>query len=175
MLEFILVLPFIWIILMLTINFGHSFLERHRVLVAAREIGLRHGQQVAGGTDNIAAAIDEVKQDTLALRGLEGIIGGPDGECPGDGGPVDRTEILGAFGEGSFSEAGKKLGEFLGAISMTQVYSVQAEGPQIGGLLPAARHASCFAIDGSTWTFDETGGFWGLLRSLVGGIAEWIF
>jgi len=176
MLEFVLALPFIWIILMLTINFGHGFLERHRSIVAARELALRHSQEVADGTENMAALIARLEQDTLELRGLKAIMSGPDdGGCSGEGGARDARRVSESFNEGGSSSAGKKISDFLGRLSMTQVYSLQAEGPEVGGLLPAATHSACFAIDGHTWTYHETGGAAGLLKSLVTGVLGNLF
>jgi len=170
MLEFVLMLPFIWVILALVLNFGLALLERQRTMVAVREVGIRHTAQFASTPEaQLAPVVDQVIAQNLAHRNMTAQVVdlGDDGECPRDGEGVDRGPVEDAF---------RKFQDFFESISASRSYLITAQGqPLIGPLLPDDEYSMCFAIDGSPWTKTETGGPLDWLKNLVGGIASKIF
>jgi hypothetical protein len=163
MLEFVLVLPFIWIVLALSFNFGLALVEKQRALVATREYALRDTMALAGGRrENVAA---RVTADTLAPRGMSGSYRAEASSgCPdrGGSGAADRGGVI------------ADVSRFLGRVSSTQVYRTSMSGqPLASPLLPKPAYASCFAIDSNPWNYhDNPGGYWGYLRRLVPGLGR---
>src|SRR4051794_10615565 len=87
MLEFVLMLPFIFVMLLLIFNFGQALVERQRALIAVREMAIRHGLAIGGAGDvSIEPTRDRVIQDILTPRGMSGDFfidrTGSGGECP---------------------------------------------------------------------------------------------
>jgi len=171
MLEFVLMLPFIWIVLVLTFDFGQAFLERQRTLVAVRELAFRHTAEVAErGDTSVDASWHAVERDTLDAKRLEGeafLDRRGDGTCSRRSGD--------AVDEGAVGRSLGKLGAALGRLSSAHVYEVSARGPRVAGrLLPSAVHERCFVVDGSPWTIHETGTPWTWLQRLGGLLGTFI-
>jgi hypothetical protein len=156
MLEFVMMLPFIWIILVLIFDFGQGFLERQRAMVAAREAGIRS----AMGRKNAA---QEVVGDTLEPRGMGGDFDIADGgTCPRQD-PFNQQQLTDAFDtSGLWGELIQGISSLLGRVSKTKAYALTAHGrPITGRLLDAQPYKVCFAIDDGTWTSEEIGGNYG--------------
>jgi hypothetical protein len=163
MMEFVLVLPFVWIIMVLIFNFGQSFLEQQRTRVAAREAGIRRA--VARGELN--DQVDPVRRDTLERRRLVGQFQDDDGgSCPRQD-PFDSGRVDDALGRG-LGMIGGAMDSLFGELSNTRIYTVSAEGPPVvSRLVTAPTYAVCFALDDSTWTYAETGGLESWFRNLL--------
>lgn len=163
MIEFVLVLPFIWIILALSMNFALTLLEHQRTLIALREVGFRQSTAAsAGGPREVTQAANAVTADTLRPRRVSATFTLRENEtrCRPDG---DNG------GGGIVQPIFAGMGRFTGRMSSTQVYSSSARGQRLTGrLLRQPTYASCFAVDAYTWTYRETGGYGGFIRSLVG-------
>lgn len=159
MLEFVLVLPFIWVILALCFNFGQALLERQRALVAVREVGMRHLAGLAVGQDDIAGVVSVLAKDTLAPRQMSASFRIDDARvtCPGEA--VNDSEVRMAF---------SVIGSQLKRLSSTHEYEVSASGPAlVGRWLPRPTHTACFALDSSPWTYAENGGYGGMVTQLI--------
>src|SRR5688500_17544574 len=138
MLEFVLALPFIWIVLAVCFNFGMALVERQRTLVTAREAGMR----TAAGLD----VSGDLERDILRARGMRASIESSEGRatCPAPGGGPDDSALHQAVIAG---------GGMLGRLSGSQVHEVRATGrPLVGRWLPQPRYRACFAVDSGTWT-----------------------
>ena len=168
MLEFVLMLPFVWVVLALILNFGLAFLERQRTLVAARELGIRHSVARARvRAAPVQSVGDRVTSQLLAPMGMSSEYTTYDtGACPQDGEPVDAGSVRDGLG---------MLLSFLGDTSASRSYRVRAEGrPVVGTLLPKPVHGVCFAIDSGTWTHAETGEPMDWLLDQIGGLGSTI-
>ncbi len=163
MLEFVLVLPFIWIVMALTMNFGLAYLEHQRSLVALREVAIRHAAALAGSQSaDMGAKAAELTNDTLRPRQMSASftlqMGSP--SCPGRGGSGDGGLLSGVF---------SSVQRFAGHLSATQMYQSQATGQRpIGRLVPQLSHAGCYALDVNPWTYGETHGYGGIIGGLTG-------
>jgi Flp pilus assembly protein TadG len=167
MLEFVLVLPFIWLILALTLNFGMALVERQRAMVAIRELAMRHSAALAS---DLAAPIDPavaaITAQTLQARGMAGrfTYAPREGTCPRDGEGADDAPVRDVFGV---------FGAFLNDASSSQSYRLTATGrPLVGRLLEPQVHSHCFAIDGGSWTYRETGDPVDWLKNQIGGLGR---
>jgi len=153
MLEFVLMLPFIWIVLVLILDFGQGFLERQRTMVAVREVAIRTAQGAGGDV------FGDVSRETFTARRMTATFaedeGGTCGRQEGfDAGPIDNALEPG----GGWDVVRGALSSALGRVSRTRTYHVTAQGPPVAGrLLDARPYRGCFAIDNGTWTFSETG------------------
>ncbi len=164
MLEFVLVLPFVWIVMALSLNVGLAYAERQRSMVAIRELALRHSAERASATPGAVASVGErVSGQLLSPRGISAAFrSAASGTCPRD--PE-------AARPGAIREALSGFEGFLRAVSSSQSYELSANGqPMVGSLLPPPVHAVCFAVDGATWTYAETGDPGGWLASQVSGL-----
>jgi hypothetical protein len=163
MMEFVLVLPFIWIILSLSMNFALTLLERQRTLVALREVGFRQSTAAsADGSDDVTSTADAVIADTLRPRRVTATF-------------ALREDEAGCRPDADNASAGvvrsvlSGMSRFNGSMSSTQVYSSSARGQQLTGrLLRQPSYSGCFAVDAYTWTYRETGGYGGFIKRLVG-------
>jgi len=168
MLEFILVLPFIFIVLVLIFNFGQAFLARHRALVAVREIGLRHSAALADSNDGslFQNTARQVESEILAPRGMTANVERtPNGTCPAAAGEQADSSFL--------SSAFKVMGGLLGRVSSSSTYDITVTAPPLTGrLLAGQSFRACFAVDSGTWTKRETGGPLDWLKSLVGSLGK---
>jgi len=171
MLEFVMMLPFVFIILVLLFNFGQGYLARQRMLVAVREMGLRHSEAVGVGGASMDAIARDLAGDTLQLRRLTAQFAQrDDGTCPGR---ADESPD-GRFGRSAFRE----FASFMGRISSSHSYDVDVTLPRLAGrVLANRRFIACFAIDDNPWTIYETGqpldkltGLFGRLGRLAGSI-----
>ncbi|MGH9384805.1 MAG: TadE/TadG family type IV pilus assembly protein [Vicinamibacterales bacterium] len=159
MLEFVLMLPFIWTVLALSFSFGVAFLERQRAMVAVREVALRHEDD-----EFPDSVIQEVEADTLEARSLrsEFTYESGSGSCPRDGEAVNDAAARGAL---------EPIFQFVEQVSSSRSYRVQATARELSSPLTApAVHTMCYAIDGGTWTSAETGGAFGLIKKAVGNV-----
>lgn len=165
MLEFVLMLPFIWIILVLIFDFGQALVERQRTMVAVREVAFRHSARIGSGDlGDVSGIGGEVAGDTLRVRRMSASfqVSGGDSRCPGRGPSVDESGLQQVF---------EKVQEFLARMSSSQVYQASAYGqPVAGRLLPQPTYSGCFAVDARPWTYAETQGYWGVFKKLVGGV-----
>jgi hypothetical protein len=176
MLEFVLMLPFIWLVLVLLFDFGQAFLERQRTLVAAREVAIRYNAQVdASGDTSYGAIRGQVARDTLGVRNLTGVFGDSDSDnCPGHNDGISLGPIGGALHSG-MSGLDAVMGGFLGAISSTTVHEVSAQGrPVAGALFLKPSYSACVAIDSGSWTSSQVGGLLGIVKALVKGAGNLI-
>jgi Flp pilus assembly protein TadG len=168
MLEFILVLPFIFIVLVLIFNFGQGFLARHRALVAVREIGLRYSLVLAESRSGspFEDTARQVESEILAPRQMTANVERrPNGTCPA---ATDEQADGGAL-----SDAFKDMASVLGRISSSSTYNITVTAPPLTGRLLANRtFRSCFAVDSGTWTKHETGGPLDWVKSLVGKFGD---
>jgi len=159
MLEFVLMLPLIWLVLALSFSFGAAFLERQRAMVAVREVGLRHH----GGDARPDAVMTQVTTDLLRDRTMSAQFSyrADDGTCARDGESADDRAARGALAP--------VLG-FLRRVSSSRTYEIHAVGQATTiAIVPTPRHRACFAIDGGTWTYSETGSPVGFVVRTVGG------
>jgi len=170
MAEFVLVLPFIWIILVLTVDFADMLLARQRVLVSIREVAWRHLQLVGTGVggakasdeDRLSTAVDQVNREILGTRKLAGQFRRF---------PVEFGEVNSGAG-GSPDLAAGEVGSFLGGLSGAQRYTVEVDyGPVFGTLVPSRNLEASFFVDGNPWTYRELpGGYMGMLGRSLGAI-----
>jgi len=173
MLEFVLMLPFIWIVLALIFSFGMAFLERQRAAVALRETAMRHAMGHAGNPDTpLATYASEVAAQNLSYRRMSAQVGlGSDaGLCARAGEGYDRTEVEEGFST-TVSGFGEVMQWFLARVSSSRSYEMTAVGqPPVAQFLSQGTHAGCFVVDGTPWTREETGGPLDWLKSAVGGL-----
>jgi hypothetical protein len=161
MLEFVLVLPFVWMILVLALNFATALLERQRMLVATREAGMRHLAALGGGEVSLDAIASALAGDMLAQRQLTASFttSGGFAECPAAGGSVDASRIRGAFIESD---------SVMNRLSSSHVYAATGSGRRlVGRWLSQPRYVSCFAVDASPWTYRETQGYTGMVERFL--------
>jgi Flp pilus assembly protein TadG len=166
MLEFVMMLPFIWIILVLILDFGRGFLERQRTYVALRELGIRQSFAAArGGDSSVQTIANQLTQDTLGLRRMSATFSTSEGNnisCPNRNPGTDDGGLQGVL-------AG--MSGFMGRMSSTQLYETNAQGqPLAGRLLPQRLYEGCYAIDVHPWTYAETGGYAGFIKKMLGGL-----
>jgi len=166
MLEFVLMLPFIWIVLVLILDFGQGFLERQRTMVAAREIAIRSAQGAGGDV------VQDVARDVLSPRGMTASFAASDGgTCPREP-SMDEGSLNSVFGM-DLGWIGSAVSGAMGRLSRTTVYEVTAQGRPISGrLLEPGVYQACFAIDQGTWTHDETGGYGDIIYNAIKGAVK---
>lgn len=171
MLEFVLMLPFIFIILILIFNFGEVFLERQRTFVAVREMAIRHGAQIGSeGNNRTDQLVERLTRDTLSQRTMSAEFTVTDGgTCPRRQEAVDEGQISDALNR-DFGWIAGAMTSVLTFLSRTQVYEITAQGlpmpffqrgargQVVGRTLSAPTYSACFAIDNRPWTYSETGG-----------------
>jgi len=166
MLEFVLMLPFVWIVLVLILDFGQGFLEQQRTMVAVREVAIRNAQGVGG---DVAG---DVLADTFGRRGMTATFAASDGgTCPRqpsmDEGQLDSVLSMDLGWLGSAASGA------LGNLSKTTVYEVTAQGGPIAGrLLEPRAYQACFAIDEGTWTKDQLHGYGDIIANVVKGAVK---
>src|SRR4051812_39025568 len=130
MLEFVLMLPFIFVVLLLIVNFGQGLGERQRTMIALRELAIRHslGLPKNGGNASINPVGDQLAADTLAARRLTAEFSldqSEAGTCPRrDKEGANEEEIGGILGV---------LGTFLKNASSSHTYQTEARGMPIAG------------------------------------------
>jgi hypothetical protein len=170
MLEFVLMLPFIFVVLLLVVDFGQGLLERQRTLVAVREVALRHARDVGepGTGPKWNRTQSQVTADVLKPRALVPayFLDRHDG-CPGrHADPPDDSWR---------SQGAELVNRVLGTISASHYFEIEARGSPIAGrLLPQPTYAVCMALDGNPWTYDETGGPSQWLRKAFGALGRWV-
>jgi hypothetical protein len=178
MLEFVLILPFVWIVLVLVLNAGQVFLERQRTFVAVREVGIRHTAQFSSNPDaEMAPYAADVVRQVLLPRRMTAVVGerGEAGECPRDGQRATSEPLNDAFKDDVLGLL-RGFQDILMKVSSSRSYEIRAQGPPMaGGLMSRRVYRACFAIDGGPWTNDQTGGPLDWLKSLIGEIADKIF
>ncbi len=164
-------LPFIFIILVLIFDFGQAYLERQRMDVAIREMGMRDGGLAASGGGGTAAVANQLSGDTLRYRRMSANFAAPrEGSCPANPQAADTSGVNGAFSSGG-GGVGSTIGGFLGTMSRTQVYQGTGNGARLTGRLLAPRpYSACYVLDSRTWTYGETGGLSGMFSNLVSGV-----
>jgi hypothetical protein len=159
-LEFVLVLPFIWIIFVLVFNFGQIFLERQRAFVALRELAIR---SQGGDWEAHATAIEA---DTLAQRGMKATYIVESGAtCPQksaiDG--ADVEDATKAKTSGMWRWLTDWINSALDKLSSTRAYRATVTGrPFTGGLLKNRSYEVCYAIDDGTWTQEVGRSYFGM-------------
>lgn len=159
-LEFVLVLPFIWIVFVLVFNFGQIFLERQRASVAVRELAIR---SLGGDWEPQATAIEA---DTLAQRGMKASYIVEDGATCPDKAPVDQSEVddaTTAKTSGMWEWVAGFINRALDNMSSTRSYRMTVTGrPFTGGLLSNRTYEVCYAIDDAPWTFEVNKSYFGI-------------
>jgi len=176
MLEFVLMLPFVFIVLMFVVNFGQALLERQRAAIAVREVAVRHGMAAAaqGGIPRLEPISDEVTRDVLAPRRITGSFTldrlSARGECPASGAPAaddpSTTTRWGGVDVLGVSQAMKRM---LSRMSASHSYEATLRGPGTAGvLLPQPQYTVCVVSDSNPWTVRETKTFDNWIRSALG-------
>jgi hypothetical protein len=146
--EFLLMLPFVWLILMLTFAVGSRTLARHRGLVAVREVGVRQLAMNAANASPSEETLAEIQRTTLTPRRVTGQLRfEPAGEA---GSGLERLPIVGSFLAG-LTGAGRA--------------GFEGSSPPVSRFLPSGPDRAGFYAGAGTWTHDEAPG--GLLGALV--------
>jgi hypothetical protein len=139
MLEFILALPFLWIVIALAIGAGAGLLARHRVEVLTRERGL-------------AATSDVTAQEERAGLAAARLTGS-----------FSRSSSGPALPGGSYAQ------RMLSSLSATERVCFSGTTSPAAALLRPVQVNDCFEVDTGTWTYEQTQGrVWETLAASLG-------
>jgi len=130
MMEFVLSLPFLWLIIALSLGFGAGVLSRHRVSVIVREHAF---------TDAANESMTPREADLLRAMRFSGAY---------------RSEPAGSGFQG-----GGQLKEVLKLLAKaSNAHKLCFEGSRQStvNMLPEVAVSSCFEVDSNFWTYDET-------------------
>lgn len=130
MMEFVLSLPFLWLIIALSLGFGAGVLSRHRVAVIVREHGF---------TDAANASMTEREAELLRAMRFSGAYS------------VEHTGS-GLEGDGDFDFVRRLLAK------ASNAHKLCFEGSRrpIVNVLPEIAVSACFEVDSNFWTYEET-------------------
>ena len=151
MLEFVLVLPFVFIIIVLSVDFSASLLTKQRTMVAAREVGFLHSR-LAAAPQNKCKSLDEVmntakltiNNEILKQENLNGQF-----SFASSGSSEFNSQFSGGFDLPVISS-------LLGGVSKTQGYTVKVQNnPPVATLLKKITVEESFVVDGLPWTYYE--------------------
>src|SRR4051794_9624059 len=93
--EFLLMLPFVWLIMMLTFAAGSRTVARQRALVAVREVGVRQLALNAANPSPAQETLAEIERSTLAPKRVTGQLRfEPVGAAGSD---LENLPIIGPF------------------------------------------------------------------------------
>lgn len=164
-LEFVLVLPFLFLILVLVVDFGTALIARQRAAVAVRELAFRHSARSAGLRESAGPALErarsEVRREILEARRL----------------PPHRLDLVKQDRNVAWLQKLGLLGEAIQAIVNlvfyyvdVRHYEVSIDTPLVFGTrLRPERVTARFALAGSPWTYRENpGGFIGAVKRALG-------
>ena len=180
MLEFVLALPFVFIVLMLIVNFGQALLERQRAAIAVREVAVRHGMATAaeGATARLEPISDAVTRDVLAPRRIAGSFTmdrlSNRGECLDTGAAgADNTSSNTRWGSADDLLFSATLKTILSRLSASHSYEATLRGPGIAGkLLPQPQYTMCVVSDSNPWTVRETGTLGDWIHKALGPLGD---
>jgi hypothetical protein len=161
LMEFLFALPFLFFILILTVNFGKAFLMRQRAAMAVRYVAFADVHRQPLPTDS------QVSQ--LFFHGEQAQV-----VSPANSASKDMAKIVALVPDSS------GLSGMMNSLSGTKGYQVQhtyhpvfalgdywGDGPD--RWFPAVAVSSSLAMDSRDWRHDEMS-FWQLLRNVAGGI-----
>lgn len=129
MMEFVLSLPFLWLIIMLSIGFGAGWISKHRAAVIVRE----HAFLDSSNTATSAAEAELL--DAVRLSG---------------GFSIQPT------GAGLNASGLDKVLELLGKASSAHKVCFDGQRELSVRPLPSIPFTECFEVDSNFWTYEET-------------------
>lgn len=161
LIEFLFALPFLFFILILSVNFGKAFLMRQRAVMAVRYVAFAdvHRQPLPADSD----------VSKLFFQGEQAQVG-----SPSDSGVQEMAKVASLVPDQS------GLSGFMNSLSGTKGYRVQQKyrpvfargdywGDGVDDWFPAVSVSSALVMDSRDWRHDEMS-FWQLLRNVVGGV-----
>jgi Flp pilus assembly protein TadG len=139
MLEFVLSLPFLWIVIALALGTGGGWLARHRVQVLTRERAL-------------AVTADVTAPDERA--GLR---------------QVKASGSFSSSSRGPSLPGGSLMQQMLSRLKATERVCFSGTKRPAASLFRAVRMTDCFEVDTGTWTYAQTQGrVWDTLAASLG-------
>jgi len=130
MMEFVLSLPFLWLIIALALGFGAGVLSRHRLTVVVREHGF---------TDASDANLPQREAELLRAMRFSGAYSVQNtGSGLGGGGGLDLVRGL------------------LAKASNAHKLCFEGSRRPTVKVLPQIAVSACFEVDSNFWTYDET-------------------